>query len=220
MSQLHRTTMQPSKLDLVAGWLPRQPWYRGHAAGVRLERAGGFRLDDPAGEVGLEYLFVTDVAHPDAPCYAVPLAYRGAPFDAPAEALMGTSEHGVLGTRWIYDAAYDPVGVAQLLLLIQGLAEPQAQTVSDTPDPTVVGVCSLDSRVDAISGRVSSSDATGTTVVVDATDPAESAGRQVVLALRRLLTPGHTDETAVGHVEASWVTPGGDPARGWVVTLH
>ena len=216
MSQLHRTTMQPAKLDLVAGWLPRQPWYRVHAAGVRLERAGGFRLDDPAGEVGIEYLFVTDTAHPDGPGYAVPLAYRGAPFDAPVAALLGTSEHGVLGRRWLYDAAFDPVAVAQLLLLVQGLTEAQAQTVSDTPDPTVIGACSLGSRVDAVGARVSSSDATGTTVVVDATDPAEPSGRQLVLALRRLLTFGHTDETAVGHVEASWATPGGDRrAAGW-----
>ncbi len=220
MSQLHRTTMQPAKLDLVAQWLPQQPWYVRGPAGLRLERAGGFRLDDPAGEVGVEYLFVTDTAHPDAPGYAVPLAYRGAPSDAPAAALLGTSEHGVLGKRWIYDAAFDPVAVAQLLLLVQGLAEPQAQTVSDTPDPTVTAGCALDGRVDAHGSRVTSSDAVGTTVVVDATDTAEPQGRQLVLALRRLLAPGHSDETAVGHVEASWVTPGGEPARGWVVTLH
>ncbi len=49
----------------------------------------------------------------------------------------GTSEHGVLGHRWIYDGTRDPVLVAQLVALLQGAAEPQAQSVSNTPDPAV-----------------------------------------------------------------------------------
>ena len=51
--------------------------------------------------------------------------------------LIGTAEHGVLGRRWIYDGTHDPVLIAQLVALIQGEAEPQAQSVSNTPDPTV-----------------------------------------------------------------------------------
>jgi hypothetical protein len=51
---------------------------------------------------------------------------RGAPLDGADQALIGTSEHGVLGRRWVYDGTHDPVLVAQLLALLQGHAEPQA----------------------------------------------------------------------------------------------
>lgn len=49
----------------------------------------------------------------------------------------GTSEHGVLGRRWIYDATRDPVAVAHLLALVRGEVEAQQQDVSDAVDPTV-----------------------------------------------------------------------------------
>ena len=60
MATIHRTTMVPGKLDLLGDWLPRQPWYRSTGTPPQLTRAGGFRLDDPAGEVGIEFIFVTD----------------------------------------------------------------------------------------------------------------------------------------------------------------
>jgi hypothetical protein len=60
-----------------------------------LTRAGGFRLDDPAGEVGLEFIFVTDDVDGET-TYHVPLAYRGAPLPDAEEGLLGTSEHGAL----------------------------------------------------------------------------------------------------------------------------
>ena len=45
----------------------------------------------------------------------------------------------MLGRRWIYDGVRDPVLVAQLVALIQGGAQAQAQSVSNTADPTVTG---------------------------------------------------------------------------------
>ena len=54
--------------------------------------------------------------------------------------MIGTSEHGVLGRRWVYDGTGDPVLVAQLIALIQGKAEAQAQSLSSTPDPEVTGI--------------------------------------------------------------------------------
>ena len=133
MSVIHRTTLVPSKLDLLAGWLPRQPWYLARVDGPEPARAGGFRLDDPAGEVGIEFMAVADGTH----TYLVPLTYRAHRLDGADAALLATAEHGVLGERWIYDGTHDPVLVAQLVALIQGTAEPQAQRVSNTPDPTV-----------------------------------------------------------------------------------
>jgi hypothetical protein len=137
MATLHRTTMVPTKLELLADWLPRQPWYRDTGAPPALSRAGGFRLDDPAGEVGLEFMVVTDGAGGGETTYFVPLAYRGAPLEGADDGLVGTSEHGVLGTRWIYDGARDPVAVDRLLAFVCGDAEAQHQDESDTPDPSV-----------------------------------------------------------------------------------
>lgn len=136
MAVIHRTTMTPSKPELLARWLPERPWFRGGATPI-LARAGGFRLDDPAGEVGIEFVFVTDTSGGEPVTYNLPMAYRGAPRDGGAEALIGTSEHGVLGTRWIYDGTRDPVVVAALADLLAGRAVPQAQNESDAPDPTV-----------------------------------------------------------------------------------
>ena len=65
------------------------------------------------------------------------MTYRASALPGADNALIGTTEHGVLGHRWIYDGAHDPVLVTQLVALIQGEAEPQAQSVSDSPDPTV-----------------------------------------------------------------------------------
>ena len=133
MATVHDTTLVPSKLELLAEWLPQQPWYRGTGT-PDLAKAGGFRLDDPAGEVGIEFMVVTDTASQGVAGYLVPMTYRGTEFDAP---LIGTTEHGVLGTRFIYDGPGDPVLRAELTALVRGAAEPQAQSASDTPDPTV-----------------------------------------------------------------------------------
>ena len=136
MATIHTgTTLAPSKLELLSDWLPRQPWYRGTGTAPQLAKAGGFRLDDPAGEVGIECMVVTDAAGETT--YFVPLTYRAAPLAGADAGLIGTTEHGVLGTRWVYDGAQDPVAVAQLLAFVRGRVEAQHQTRSDTPDPSV-----------------------------------------------------------------------------------
>jgi hypothetical protein len=83
-------------------------------------------------------MLVTDGAGQGKTTYFVPLAYRGAPLPGAEQGLLGTSEHGVLGLRWIYDAAHDPVAVIQLLEFICGGTEAQHQSESDTPDRSVV----------------------------------------------------------------------------------
>jgi len=137
MAEIHRTTMTPTKLELLSGWLPKQPWYAGNGGTPELRNAGGFRLDDPSGAVGIEFMVATDESGGQVISYHVPLSYRGAPLAGRDDAFIGTSEHGVLGRRWVYDGVHDPVLVAQLAALLARRAEPQAQSVSDTPDPTV-----------------------------------------------------------------------------------
>src|SRR5690606_18798826 len=128
--------LKPNKLELLTAWLPTRPWYVGSAV-PNLSKAGGFRLDDPQGEVGIEFMVVTDTSGPHPATYLAPLTYRGAPLDGADHALVGTAEHGVLGQRWIYDGCHDPVLVAQLLALIQGHVQAQAQNISDAPDRDV-----------------------------------------------------------------------------------
>jgi Maltokinase N-terminal cap domain len=133
VATIHHTTLTPSKLELLARWLPLQPWYR-DAESPELAKAGGFRLDDPDGEVGIELMIIADA---DGARYLVPMSYRGAPLQSADDALLGTSEHGVLGRRWLYDGLHDPVAVGQLLALAAGQVEAQHQNISDTVDASV-----------------------------------------------------------------------------------
>ena len=135
---VHDTTMEPGKLELLAQWLPAQPWWAGGDLAPQLVRAGGFRLDDPDGEVGIEFIVVTDGSGAEPITYCVPVGYRGAPL-AGGE-LIGTSEHGVLGRRWVYDGASDPVVLAALREFAAGRTLAQDQDRSDTVDPSVLVV--------------------------------------------------------------------------------
>ena len=105
MALLHRAELHPTKLELLSLWLPQRPWYRGPAV-PELSRVAAFRFDDPAGEVGIETLLVRA---DDGPLLQAPLTYRAAPVDGLEPWLLGTAEHSVLGTRWIYDGCADPV---------------------------------------------------------------------------------------------------------------
>jgi hypothetical protein len=202
MSLIHHTTLKPTKLELLADWLPTRPWYRGGADQPSLTRVGGFRLDDPAGEVGIEFLVASD----GLTAYHVPLTYRGSPVEEMGDALIGTSEHGVLGPRWIYDGTRDPVLVSQLVALIQGEAEPQAQSQSDTPDPTVLSWPAPDGTLGVAAFTVSD-DAEGTTVSVSA------AAGELALRIHRMLRPLTGDGAAPGAISATWELADGTRAR-------
>lgn len=104
MALIYQTTMSPTKLELLAAWLPTQPWFEGDISA--LASAGAYRFDDPAGEVGMEGHLLTAG---NGTVYHAPLSYRGAPLAGAEAFLLGTSAHGVLGTRYIYDALGDPV---------------------------------------------------------------------------------------------------------------
>jgi hypothetical protein len=115
MALLHHATLTPTKPELLAAWIPTQPWGAGLPA---LTPIGGYRLDDPDGEVGMEGILLRSeggevVVH-------VPLTYRAAPLEGAEAALVGTTEHSALGTRWVYDATVDPVWRAAVLATILG----------------------------------------------------------------------------------------------------
>src|SRR4051794_40558965 len=129
--------MSPTKLELLSEWLPEQDWYVDRGEPPRLARVGGFRLDDPAGEVGMEFVFVIDTAGGDRTTYNVPMTYRGAPLASAADALIGIGQHGVLGRRWIYDGAHDHVLLAEVERLVEGAVQPQEASRSDAVDRSV-----------------------------------------------------------------------------------
>lgn len=114
MALLYKADLRPSKLELLTAWLPGRPWFRGQA-GPEVTRVSACRFDDPAGEVGVETMLVRAG---DGPILHVPLTYRGAPLDGGEQWLVGTCEHSVLGTRWVYDACGDPVYAAVLAAAI------------------------------------------------------------------------------------------------------
>ena len=103
MALLHVATLTPTKLALVASWAPSQPWFDGDG---ELVLVANFRFDDPLGEVGVETLLVRAG---DGPVMQVPLTYRAEPLPGAEGSLIGTTEHSVLGTRWVYDGPGDPV---------------------------------------------------------------------------------------------------------------
>ncbi|WP_335970663.1 MULTISPECIES: maltokinase N-terminal cap-like domain-containing protein [Streptomycetaceae] len=220
MAFIHKTTLVPSKVELVAPWLAAQPWYVGTGQAPVLDKSGGFRLDDPEGEVGIEFMVVTDTSgEGEGRAYFVPLTYRGAELEGAEDALIGTTEHGVLGRRWVYDGVHDPVLRAELLALIQDRAEPQAQSVSDTPDPTVLPTLNGPALpVGALATEVVDGP-DGTRVTVETPSYATHT-----LHLPRVLDPAApvpTDPVPRAHLTGQWRPPTADaPVTGVLAVLH
>ncbi len=114
MAIIHQAELTPSKLELLQAYLPALEGF-GFGNGADLATLGAYRFDDPAGEVGMEtHLLRT----PDGRTIHVPLTYRAAPLDGAEQWLIGTLEHSVLGTRWVYNGCGDPVYTAELVRTI------------------------------------------------------------------------------------------------------
>ncbi|GEK20927.1 CG0192-related protein [Cellulomonas xylanilytica] len=132
MALLHRATIRPTKLELLADWVPAQPWGE---PGVEL--VGAFRFDDPEGEVGIEtHVVATAGGH----LLQAPLTYRGAPLAGAEQFLVCTMEHSVLGPRWVYDAVGDPVYarvLASVLLAGVGQADEIVEGTDAPREPSV-----------------------------------------------------------------------------------
>jgi hypothetical protein len=127
MAIVHRAELKPSKLELLAAWLPRCAWF---AESGPIERVSAFRFDDPAGDVGIETFIVG--SGPER--YHVPLTYRSAPLADGG--LVGTLDHSVLGPRWVYDGPSDPVYVSTVRDVIVDAARDVDMVLDDgTPVP-------------------------------------------------------------------------------------
>ncbi len=111
-AEIHEATLTPTKLELLAGWLPSQSWFAGTPDD--LTRVASYRFVDPDGEVGIETILVSS----SGVTYQVPLTYRSDRLDEADDSLIGTLEHSVLGTRYVYDAVGDPVYMVELMRVI------------------------------------------------------------------------------------------------------
>lgn len=189
MAIIHQATLTPTKLELLAAWLPTRDWYDGLAA---VERVAACRFDDPAGAVGLETFVVRAGA---GPLVHVPMTYRAAPLDEAEPWLIGTTEHSVLGTRWVYDACADPVYVAELAKVIRTGGHEADEYVETAGGPA--------RREPLMSVRGSGTRAPGsaaTIVRVDDGDPAVVLTTLGELSVRRVLTttPAYAELTLAG----------------------
>lgn len=210
MSVIHRTTLTPTKPELLAAWLPGRPWYPGTAGAPRPEKAGGFRLEDPDGQVGIEFMVITEPGS-GVPGLLAPMTYRGAPLAGAEHALIGTLEHGVLGKRWVYDACHDPLAVAETLALIGGRVKAHAQSVNDAFDETVV-VDGGSPVPTALAPVEVVDDGTGTSVLL-------SGGFS--LRFRRVLDPAEAaGEGVAATVTAPWTLPDGTSTRAVLLELR
>ena len=112
MGIVHRATLSPSKLEIVEPWLPSRPWAAGRTI---TEKVAEYRLDDPEGQVGVEtILWRLD----DGALVQTPLTYRAEPLAGAEEHLISTTQHSVLGERWVYDGCGDPVWASTLATAI------------------------------------------------------------------------------------------------------
>jgi hypothetical protein len=131
-AEIHDATLTPTKLELLAGWLPSQPWFSGTPDD--LARVASYRFVDPDGDVGIETILVRS----QGVTYQVPLTYRSEPFAEARDFLIGTLEHSVLGTRFVYDAVGDPVYMVELLRVIHE-GDTEADLSSGEKTMTVLG---------------------------------------------------------------------------------
>ena len=127
-AHVHDASISPTKIELARTWLPKQVWFTGDAE--QAEMLDRFRFVDPDGEVGLE-TFLLQVGDD---IYQLPVTFRGAPLEGAEDGLIGLTEHTGLGTRWVYDAMFDPIYLAELERTIREM-DTAAEVVA--PDGTV-----------------------------------------------------------------------------------
>jgi len=109
MGLVHRrASLEPSKQALLEAWLPSRPWASGATS---VEKVAEYRFDDPEGEVDVETIVWRTG---EGSLLQVPFSYRAEPLDGAEDFLVGTSDHSVLGKRWVYDGCVDPVWAATL----------------------------------------------------------------------------------------------------------
>ena len=196
MALLHDATLTPGKRDLMKAWLPSRSWFDGD---LDRKPVGSFRFDDPDGEVGVEFFLLGATG---APTLLIPMSYRGTPVAGADDHLIGTTDHSVLGKRWVYDGCADPVAVSAVVTAIltggheaELTMEKDGQVVTFDPTCRVVG-----------SGSGADGVSVDTVAIADDGDPTvvRAGGHELVVA--RVIGPGVTGRETL---TATWAD--GDP---------
>lgn len=232
MAIVHKgATIVPNKTEMVTGWMPQQRWYHGKGHVPELRRVGGFRLEDPDGEVGCETLLLADEAVTPAVVYQVPLTYRGAPLEGAEHALIGTMEHSVLGTRWVYDAPHDPVYVSQLMAVILGSGLSDDAQASAGSNERASGFSTGHATGSVASSSVLSGEQSNTSIICRMTAPDGGPAEPLIVKVFRTVQDGENPDVvvqsaltregsdrvpmAVGHLSGVWDSPvDGAPQHG------
>ncbi|MCA0436946.1 MAG: 1,4-alpha-glucan branching protein GlgB [Actinobacteria bacterium] len=200
MAKLHPgATLTPTKLDLITAWMPEQRWYTAKGRRPVLRRVGGFRFEDPAGQVGMETLLVLDEAATPAVVYQVPLTYRATPLAGAEHALVGITEHSVLGTRYVYDAPHDPVYVRALLDLIGagGTSDLATPIGGGSTEPATGHPVAADLELEVTGSRVLTGEQSNTSIIIDAqrrTGPDAGRSHPLIVKLFRVLADGENPD--------------------------
>lgn len=234
----HDATIVPTKLELLVGWMPQQRWYATKGAPApTLTRVGGFRFEDPEGEVGIETVLVAARPGPGpgsgpgpgpgpVVVYQVPLTYRAAPLEGAEHALVGTMEHSVLGRRWVYDAPHDPVYVAALVeTILKGGVSDDAES-SHGSNALAHGATTAHLAGTVASSTVLTGEQSNTSVIcrmaaLGGGGPAEPLivkvfrtlqhGDNPDVVIQTALTEAGSDRVplALGHLRGAWDSPDG-----------
>ena len=133
MAKLHVATVSPTKPELITQWLSSDPTVWPLAADG-LVALGAYRFDDPAEAVGIECHLL---GGSDGSVLHVPVTYRAEPEASLSDHLVGTLEHSVLGTRWVYDGCADPICVGEFLHAMR-TGGTQVELIVHTDDGPVV----------------------------------------------------------------------------------
>jgi hypothetical protein len=123
----------------------------------------------------------------------------------------------MVGRRWIYDGTHDPVLVAQLVALIQGDSDGQAQSLSNTPDQTVVSQPVTIGHLAVIESAVAANGSQGTDLRIKIADAHGTRGDDLMVRVNRILQPDNGAAARDGgqaHAAAAWRLPDGTQIRG------
>jgi len=220
--------------DFLPTWLAGQRWYAGKGRRPQLRRLGGFRFEDPEGEVGVETHITADVSVSPPVVYQVPLSYRAAPLPGAEHALVSTTEHSELGRRWVYDATHDPVYVRALLRLVLTSGGPRPPETPQPPgrEPEVVlgHHTSGPTDVGLASSSVLRGEQSNTSIICTVHDPSGTRAEPIIVKVFRTLQAGDNPDVVVqsaltgagstqvpetiGYVSGHWLAPDHVEARG------
>lgn len=194
MAIIHKATLLPGKLDLLSEYLKTDSELASHV-GDDLSQIGAYRFDDPAGQVGLETHILTSSS---GAILQIPVMYRNDPLEGAEAAFLGSMEHSVLGTRWVYDACIDPIYAGELLrTILTGATE--VEEIVETAEGQVPRDSTV--KVRGSGSGDSSPHVVSVSVERSGTDTRIATGdHQLVVA--RLLAEGDTQ--AALHLSGRW----------------